>query len=117
MSGVEIKPGIWINSDHIARIEAKTNEEAYTLARLHRFKAKREVREYIDKTTVQFGEGSPEVLAMEQAGHETLKQCPEPKVGDYKEVLVTMVGGDYYWVSTDLYETLGIVGWDDGQDT
>lgn len=115
MSGVEIKPGIWINPDHIAFIKVSHNREAFSDAHMRYFRARRDIEKYLEKTVKQFGEGSPEHLKMKEAVEEQAKSYPRPDPADFDMVFVSMINGGYhYWVDTDLQETLSIVGWADG---
>jgi hypothetical protein len=113
MAGVEIKPGVWIQSADISEITVEFQRDMYERASARRWKFEKDKGAWLAKAE-QFREYDPPLVESIMATIEKEeRENPKPEFADFKKVVVTMSSGRRHVVETDLYETLGIAGWDD----
>lgn len=99
MSGVEIKPGVWINPDRIDQITEDINMGAWQDAFYQFSQRRRAYRNALENTT---------------DGDLQLAEPIRPEIDDYRQVKILMANGQVYWMQTNLRSTLYVVGWLDG---
>lgn len=117
MSGVEIKPGVWINPDVVAEVKKELDKDSFGRDRGIRYRFEEDKRDYLEKHAYLKERKPQEWEDLLGAYEKESASLPSPTFDDlpkYEKVVVTMLNGSRYVLETDLMETFGILGWDDG---
>lgn len=116
MSGVEIKPGVWINTGQISEIKVEFCKKEYETASFRRWKFERDRAEMQTKMDLfqtydpEMVEGLKNLIALGE------QENPKVTFDDFKKVVVWMDNGNRHVLETGLQETLRIVGWANGEN-
>jgi hypothetical protein len=113
--GLEIKPGVWINTDHVVEVRTAYNKEEFDRVWAETGKAKWDAKRFLETVKSAGYDNQVDFEFAVREAEEAVQKLYEKQQGmrmkDYYHVKVSVTGGGYYFVDWSLEETLVKLGW------